>query len=53
MTRDTRIALFLMGELVASPRANDPDLLSDGCLGGPRPRGTSSGGVGWTGLNRF
>ena len=34
MTQDTRIALFLMGELVASPRANDPDtfrgLLSEG-----------------------
>ena len=26
MTRDTRIALFLMGELVAALRANDPDL---------------------------
>ena len=25
MTLDTRIALFLMGELVASLRANDPD----------------------------
>ena len=24
MTRDTRIALFLMGELVAALRANDP-----------------------------
>ena len=26
MTRDTRIALFLMGELVAALRANDSDL---------------------------
>ncbi|WP_083757073.1 hypothetical protein [Synechococcus sp. CC9605] len=26
MTRDTRIALFLIGELVAAVRANDPDL---------------------------
>ena len=26
MTSDTRIALFLMGELVAALRANDPDL---------------------------
>ena len=26
MTRDTRIALFLMGELVAALHANDPDL---------------------------
>ena len=25
MTCDTRIALFLMGELVAALRANDPD----------------------------
>ena len=34
MTHDTRIALFLMGELVAALRANDPDtfrgLLSEG-----------------------
>ena len=34
MTRDTRIGLFLMGELVAAQRANDPDafrgLLSEG-----------------------
>ena len=34
MTRDTRIALLLMGELVAALRANDPhafsDLLSEG-----------------------
>ena len=34
MTQDTRIALFLMGELVAALRANDPDafraLLSEG-----------------------
>ena len=34
MTRDTRIALFLMGELVAALRANEPDafrgLLSEG-----------------------
>ena len=26
MTHDTRIALFLMGELVVALRANDPDL---------------------------
>ena len=33
MTYDpcTRIALFLMGELVAALRANDPDLSSVGC----------------------
>ena len=34
MTQDTRIALFLMGELVAALRANDPaafrGLLSEG-----------------------
>ena len=34
MTRDTRIALFLIGELVAALRANEPDafrnLLSEG-----------------------
>ena len=34
MTRDTRIALFLIGELVAALRANDPEafrgLLSEG-----------------------
>ena len=34
MTRDTRFALFLMGELVAALRSNDPDglrgLLSEG-----------------------
>ena len=37
MTRDTRIALFLMGELVAALRASDPDafrgLISDGIQG--------------------
>ena len=34
MTRDTGIGLFLMGELIAAQRANDPDafrgLLSEG-----------------------
>ena len=34
MTRDTRIALFLMGELIYALRANDPDafrgLLTEG-----------------------
>ena len=28
MPQDTRIALFLMGELVAALRANDPDLFN-------------------------
>ena len=32
MTHDTRIAPFLMGELVAALRANDPDPSSDGCM---------------------
>ena len=32
--RDTRIALFLMGELVAALRANDPDLFKRWLLGG-------------------
>ena len=34
MTRDTRIALFLMGELVAALRANDPDLSKSWLYGG-------------------
>tara|TARA_Y100001954_G_scaffold220044_1_gene254780 strand:- start:373 stop:522 length:150 start_codon:yes stop_codon:yes gene_type:complete len=34
MTRDTRIALFLMGELVASLRANAPDLFKRWLYGG-------------------
>ena len=34
MTRDTRIALFLMGELVAALRANDPDLFKRWLFGG-------------------
>ena len=34
MTRDTRIALFLMGELVAALRANDPDLFMRWLSGG-------------------
>ena len=34
MTRDTRIALFLMGELVAALRANDSDLLKRWLCGG-------------------
>ena len=29
MPQDTRIALFLMGELVAALRANDPDAFRD------------------------
>ena len=34
MTRDTRLALFLMGELVAALRANDPDLFKRWLYGG-------------------
>ena len=34
MTQETRIALFLMGELVAALRANDPDLFKRWLYGG-------------------
>ena len=34
MTRDTRTALFLMGELVAVLRANDPDAFRQWLSGG-------------------
>ena len=34
MTRDTRIALFLMGELVAALRANDSGLFRQWVVGG-------------------
>ena len=34
MTRDTRIALFLMGELVAALRTNDPALSKRWLYGG-------------------
>ena len=34
MTRDTRIALFLMGELVAALRTNDSDLFKRWLYGG-------------------
>ena len=34
MTRDTRIALFLMGVLGAALRANDPDLFKRWLYGG-------------------
>ena len=39
MTRDTRIALFLMGELVAALRANDPDLFKCWLSGGVQDLG--------------
>ena len=34
MTRDTRIALFMIGELVAALHANDPDLFKRWLYGG-------------------
>ena len=34
MPQDTRIALFLMGELVAALRTNDPDLFKRWMYGG-------------------
>ena len=34
MTRDTRIALCLMGEVVAALRANDPELFKHWLYGG-------------------
>ena len=34
MTQDTRIALFLLGELVAALRANDPDTFKRWLSGG-------------------
>ena len=39
MTRDTRIALFLMGELVSALRANDPDLFRQWLSGGVQDLG--------------
>ena len=46
MTLDTLIALFLIGELVAALRANDPDLFKRWLSGGgARPRGSSGGGA--------
>ena len=32
MLQDTRITLFLLAELVAALRANDPDCSSGGCM---------------------
>ena len=39
MTRDTCIALFLMGELVAALRTNDPDLFKRWLSGGVQDLG--------------
>ena len=38
MTRDSRVALFRMGELVAALRANDPDLFKRWLSGGLQPQ---------------
>ena len=43
MTQDTRIALFLMGELVAALRANDPDFFKRWLLGGVQDLGEPAG----------
>ena len=39
MTRDTRIALFLMGELIAALRANNPALFRRWLSGGVQDLG--------------
>ncbi len=39
MTRDTRIALFLMGELVSALRAHDPDAFKCWLSGGVQDLG--------------
>ncbi|AII48647.1 hypothetical protein KR52_05760 [Synechococcus sp. KORDI-52] len=39
MTRDTRIALFLMGEFVTALRANDPDTFKRWLCGGVQDLG--------------
>ena len=39
MTRDTRIALFLMGELIYGLRANDPDAFKCWLSGGVQDLG--------------
>ena len=42
MNHDTRIALFLMGELVAALRANDSDLFKRWLYGGIEDLGESA-----------
>ena len=42
MTRDTRMALFLMGELIAALRANDPDLFKRWLYGGIQDLGEAA-----------
>ena len=41
MPQDTRIALFLMGELINALRANDPDAFSQRLSGGVQDLGES------------
>jgi len=41
MPQDTRIALFLMAELVAAPQANDPDTFKRWLYGGIQDLGNS------------
>ena len=43
MTRDTRITLFLLAELVAARRANDPDLFKRWKYGGIQELGEHAG----------
>ncbi len=42
MPQDTRIALFLMGELVAALRANDPDTFKRWLCGGIQDLGEAA-----------
>ena len=42
MTQETRIALFLLGELVAALRANDPELFKRWLSGGVQDLGKSA-----------
>ena len=39
MTQDTRIALFLLGELIAAIRANDPETFKEWLCGGIKDMG--------------
>ena len=53
MPQDTRIALFLMGELVAALRANDPDLFKRWLYGGIEDLGEPAvTELCWIGLTR-
>ena len=53
MPQDTRIALFLMGELIYALRANDPDTFKRWLLGGVQDLGKPVvEKCCWTGLTR-